>query len=305
LTDQTADGRRRRAEELQLPPSAIRHPPSAFRSATRDELWFHGRLVESRLSHGEAIHDERGITATDARDDALVERCEREIERMRQSIPKDARVRLIANASTGEDSATMTIGMRGLSIVTSPEHVMRDSELLRGIAAIEPEGGAIEVRGVPIVWRNGSAAVLLHEAIGHAMEHDHEPLEWPSWLDAGVSLRMRRATFRDVPLRRMTEVVARQSGAPFDVASPHIDVLLVAGGAYEPLSETVTLRVAAADYDGRRLLPFEIRATRAEVARAITGAEGEPIRYPGVVCSREGQELVVGSVAPVMLTVFR
>ncbi|HEX2123459.1 MAG TPA: hypothetical protein VHL59_17640, partial [Thermoanaerobaculia bacterium] len=81
------------------------------------------------------------------------------------------------------------------------------------------------------------------------------------------------------------------------------------GGAYEPLTEEVTIRIAAADLvddDERvRLPPFEIRESRANVARALIGAEGESVRYPGVICSREGQELVVGSSAPRMLTWFR
>jgi len=278
-----------------------------FRIATRDELWLHGRLVESRLSHGEAIHDERGITAADSRDDALVAQCEREIERMRELVPKDARVRIVANASSDGVSTTMTVGIAGLSIVTSPEHVANDVELLRGVAAIEPEGEVVDARGIPIVWRNGSAAVLLHEAIGHAMEHEQAPIELPPWLEVDVALRMRRATFRDVPLLRMSDVIARcGAAAPAARAAvgggPTLDVLLVAGGTYEPLTQTVTLRIAAADYGSRRLPPFEIRTTRDRIE--ILGAEGDPIRYPGVVCSREGQELVVGSFAPVMVTRF-
>ena len=286
-------------------PSAIRHPPSVFRIASRDELWLRGRLVESRLSHGEAIEDEGEITASDARDDALVAICEREMQRMHDVMPRDARVRLVASASSEETSSTMTIGTRGLSIVTSPEHARDDYQLLRAIADVEPEGEAIDYRGIPIVWRNGSVAVLLHEAIGHAKEHDHAPLQWPAWLEVDVPLRLRRASFRDVPLLRMTTLLAHQSGGQAILPVPNIEVLLVSGGAYEPLTETVTLRIAAANYGARRLPSFEIRESRAAVARALIGAEGDPIRYPGVVCSREGQELIVGSFAPVMVTCFQ
>ncbi|HJQ37145.1 MAG TPA: hypothetical protein VKB93_08400 [Thermoanaerobaculia bacterium] len=286
-----------------------------FRIATHDELWLRGRLVERRLSHGEAIEDEQGILASDVRDDALVAVCERELARMHDVMPRDARVRLVATASSDEVASTMTIGLRGLSVVTSPEHAQEDYELLRAIASVEPEGDAVDYRGIPMIWRNGSAAVLLHEAIGHAAEHDHAPIEWPPWLHVDVPLRMRRETFRDVPLLRMTNLVAQvESGRP---ARPpgaggtpalhpdSIEILLVAGGSYEPLTQTVTLRVAAANHAGRRLPPFEIRASREDVARALLGAEGEPLRYPGVVCSREGQELIVGSYAPVMMTLFR
>jgi hypothetical protein len=300
-----------------------------FRIATRDELWLRGRLVESRLSHGEAIEDERGIIASDARDDALVAACEREMDRMHAVMPRDARVRLVATASTeeahAEEASTMTIGMRGLSVVTSPEHAREDYELLRAIAAVDPEGEPLDYRGVPIVWRNGSAAVLLHEAIGHAKEHDHAPIDWPPWLEVDLPLKPRRASFSDVPLLRMTNLRARSAGVPPAGRAPSrrleggetppdqpprtaafpIEILLVAAGSYEPLTETVTLRIAAANYNGRRLPPFDIREPRAAVAQALIAAEGEPIRYPGVVCSREGQELVVGSFAPVMVTHFR
>jgi hypothetical protein len=68
----------------------------------------------------------------------------------------------------------------------------------------------------------------------------------------------------------------------------------------------VTLRIGVANLiegdDVRPLAPFEFLRTRDEVARSIVGAIGEPVRYPGVICSREGQELVVGSYAPVMVT---
>ena len=292
-----------RAGTHDLPPAARRPLPAAFVIATRDELWLRGRLVESRLSHGEAIEDERGIVASDARDDALVAICGRELERMHEAMPKDARVRLVATASSDEVASTMTIGLRGLSIVTSPEHAREDYELLRAIVAIEPNGEPVDYRGLPMIWRNGSAAVLLHEAIGHAKEHDHAPIAWPSWLEVDVPLRMRRETFRDVPLLRMTTLIARQHDAPS--ANAEIEILLVAGGSYEPLTQTITLRIAAADHAGRRLPPFDIRASREEVARAILGGEGETLRYPGVVCSREGQELVVGSYAPAIVTVFR
>jgi hypothetical protein len=50
------------------------------------------------------------------------------------------------------------------------------------------------------------------------------------------------------------------------------------------------------------LAPFDIRVPRDRIARAIACATGEPLRYPGVVCAREGQEVVVGSFAPLMIT---
>ena len=261
---------------------------SAFRIATRDELWVAGRLLESRLSHGEAVSDELGIVASDARDDELVAIAERELARLREAMPRDARVRLVAEASTEGVSATMTIRRGELSIVTTAEHAAADDQLL------QKRPVSIDPRNRPILWKNGTAAVLLHEAFGHPAEHAHPPIEWPKWLHVDLGLKPRRATFRDVPLTRMSHVVITQTNAPFEIPKDAIEVELVAGGHYEPLTEIVTLQIAVPR--------FELRATRQEIARSIAGAHGDPIRYPGVICSREGQELVVPSFAPLMVT---
>ena len=120
---------------------------------------------------------------------------------------------------------------------------------------------------------------------------------------------MRRASFRDVPLMRMRELVATQHDAPFELPARRIEVQLVEGGAYEPLTETVTLHIASADLidgdDVVALEPFAIRDSRTAIARSLIGATGESLRYPGVICSREGQELFVASHAPVLVTRFR
>lgn len=276
--------------------------------ATLEELWSHDRLVERRLSHGEARDDEHGIVASDARDETLVAACERAMLDAREGCVASHR-RIVVEATHECVSTIIALRDAGHSLVTDPEHFARDHELLRTIAAIPVEAAAIDGSALPIVWRNGSAAVLLHEAIGHPLEHDHAPIAWPSWLEVEVPLALRRASFRDVPLHRMTKLLARQQGASMTLPEKRIEVLLVDGGTYEPLTETITLRIAAADVidgeDARRLPPFTITQTRASIARALIGAEGEAIRYPGVICSREGQELFVASDAPVMLTVFR
>lgn len=278
-----------------------------FVQAVREELWLRGRLIESRLAHGQAVDTEEEIVATDVRDDSRVTACDAEIERLRAAMPNDGLVRLVAESSTEGISATMTVRLGDLSIVTTPEHIENDLDLLRSAAV--PAADTAPSRRLPLLWLHGSASVLLHEAIGHALEHDHQPLPLPPWLDVDIPLRLRRATFRDVPLWRMTHVMARQTKAPFERPDERIEVHLVDGGAYEPLTETIMLRIAAATFvagaEARPIAPFEIVDTRANVIRALAGAEGEPLRYPGVICSREGQELVVASYAPTMLTVFR
>jgi hypothetical protein len=277
-----------------------------FTSATLDELWLRGLLAERRLSCGEAVHDARGIIATDTHDEALVAACTAEMERLRQHVLPDARMRLVAEATPGAVSATMTVTLGGHSIVTAPEHLANDLVLLRQTMTAPVAKTPLIPTETSMVWRNGTGSILLHEALGHAREHDHAELAWPSWLAVDVPLTERRASFRDVPLLRMTTLIARQNGAPFALDDTRIEVLLIDGGAYDPLTEIVTIRVAAADLiDGSdvfRLPPFELVRPRRQIAASLAGAMGEPVRYPGVICSREGQELVVGSYAPVMVT---
>ena len=279
-----------------------------FAIATRDELWVHGRLIERRLAHGQAIEDERGIRAVDVRQPLLVAACDAAMDELRACVIPDARVRLVAEASGEELTKTIVVTMAGLSVVTTPEHMAADVALLRSVSASPPINDT-HPRDIPLLWKHGSAAVLLHEAEGHALEHGQPPLDLPSWLTIDVPLQLRRASFKDVPLLRMTNVVARQTNAPFALPARRIEIALVDGGSYDPLSELVTVRVAAAHLvdgtDVRALAPFTIHEPRAIIARSIAGAAGEPLRYPGVICSREGQELVVGSHAPLMLTEFR
>ena len=258
-----------------------------FAQAVREELWVHGRLVESRLSHGEAVDTGDGIVASDVRDDVLVEACDRELERLRAAMPRGFTVRLVAEADTEQTRATMTVRDGVRSIVTSPEHLERDLALL----SLHSPSRA----GKIIVWRNGCGAVLLHEAVGHPLEHSMTPLPLPDWLHVDVALSMRRATFRDVPLLRMQHVRVSQTGAPFEFPRECVEIHLVDGGSYEPLTDVVTIRAAVPE--------LELVVPRTDLL--FLGAQGEPVRYPGVICSREGQELVVDSYAPTLITSFR
>jgi len=277
-----------------------------FAIAMRDELWSHGLLIESRLSHGTAVSSASRIVAIDSYDEELVRACEEAIRPLRDDVLPDARVRIVASARRERGivsrDAAMTITVGGVSAVT------RDVAMLRGLIALQGTGGR---RDAPLVWRNGSAAVLLHEAVGHAAEHHAPPVAWPQWLSVhdepegspatdllceGPSV-LRRASFRDVPLPRMTTLVARQQGAPFSLPERTVEVYLVASGSYDPLTDIVTIDVAVSSAG-----PFTIRDSRANVAASLIGGSGEPDDYPGVICSREGQELVVGSRAPVLVT---
>jgi hypothetical protein len=277
---------------------------SRFAHAVREELWSRGRLLESRLSHGEAHEDDGGIVATDARNDDYVAAAELELARLREVMPEGFTVRLVAESGTDGTTGTITVRDGALSIVTTPAHIEEDVALLRS-AAIQPALSAAEGPAATpassrhaFLWQNGSASVLLHELLGHPLEHGIGPLPLPAWLHVDIPLAMRRATFRDIPLLRMQHVRASQTHAPFNAADDAVEVTLLDGGAYDPLTDTVTLRIAASSAGA-----FTIREPRERFV--FTGARGEPLRYPGVICSREGQELVVGSFAPVMLTELR
>jgi hypothetical protein len=264
-----------------------------FAHAVREELWSRGRLLESRLSHGEAHEDDRGIIATDARDEQFVAEAERELGRLRSAMPDGFVVRLVAESGTEGTTGTMTVRDGPLSVVTTPDHVIEDLVLLR-TAGVPP---AVQVASRRLLWQNGSAAVLLHELLGHPLEHSVPPVPLPAWLQVDIPIVLRRATFRDVPLLRMQHVRASQTGAPFEPGDP-VTITLIDSGAYDPLTDIVTLRIAASSIGA-----FTISEPRERFI--LTGAHGEPQRYPGVICSREGQELVVGSYAPVMLTELR
>ena len=269
-----------------------------FAHAVREELWLRGRLLESRLEHGEAFHDGDGIVASDRRDDALAAACERELERLRQFLPPDVLVRLVAEASTDGASSMMIVRDGAVSVVTRPEYIEHDLALLR--RAGQTPVGAAPASNVPLLWLNGSAAVLLHECHGHPLEHGHDPFPLPEWLRVDVPLQARRASFRDVPLLRMEAVRATQQDAPFAVPSEHVAVHLAEGGSYDPLTETIAVRIPYATYCGAVIAPFELVAKRQSIR--ITGATGDSLRHPGVICSREGQELLVESWAPLVLT---
>lgn len=244
--------------------------------------------------------------------------------------------RRIESAEISDEAASDTISIsirapRAISF-TIPLDTSADS-ILR--YALPPSAIAIDPRAYPIAWRNGSGAVLLHEAVGHPGEIGPDPLHWPAWLEvadepgaAGIGRlhvddigkpterrlltsgelpsAHRRSSFRDVPHRRLTNLVVRHDDDPFDEPVPRIDVFLVGHGHFDAHRDTVELRIDAADLvtDRERiaLAPFALVEPRPGIAMKIRGGSGEGAAYPGVICSREGQRLPVGSFAPDILT---
>lgn len=272
--------------------------------ASREELWSKGSLLESRLTCGEATRDDAGIIAIDTIDTALLSDCDEWIATLRGFLEPDLRMRLVAEATRAGSSGTIIATLAGCSVVTHPQHAAADMRLLREIASVEATHQHAP-SDVPIVWMHGSGAVLAHEAVGHPLEYGVDPVPLPEWLRVDVALEERRASFRDVPLVRMRHVRVSQANAPFALPARRIEILLVDGGGYDPLTGMVTIRVSAANLiDGTavaRLAPFEIFESRPLLLHSIAGASGQPIRYPGVICSREGQELFVESWAPDLL----
>jgi hypothetical protein len=285
-----------------------------FAIVTRDESWSLGsRLVmESRLIHGSA--DQRGaaIDARDDRDDELLALCDRETDLVRSAIAplREGRARAVVSARSDSGvSATISLSVRDLSVVTTLPHLASDYEMLIELASDSAAADGADL-GVPLVWRNGSGAVLMHEAAGHPAELDRPDIGWPSWLRIEAPLAMRRESFTDVPLRRMTNVAITSVEAGFSPPSPpYIEILLIASGRYEPLTDRVSLLISAANlidsHQSLRLRPFTIDETRESIARSLRGASGDVRRYPGVICSKEGQNVFVGSHSPDLVTDFR
>ncbi len=315
-----------------------------FRVAARDEAWVvesaRIRVTRSRLTHGEADFDGVVMHATDRAHAPLLSACESQFERdaghLRAVVERcrGLEVRIaVAVREAGAVTRMETIvecSIGSLAVITTPENAADDIAALLSYSAL-PRTEPLP-SGLPIVWRKGTSAVLLHEAAGHASESGSEPVTWPGWLgvadipaaatdDVGETTRsvdllrgevpssMRRETFRDLPLARMSRVVVSQADAPPIDVIERIEVELVAGGSYDPLTGQVSMLVtvaAAYGLDGsiRWLRPFAVRRSRSEIARSLRGASGKPQRYPGVICSREGQDVYVESHGCDLLTVF-
>lgn len=237
---------------------------------------------------------------------------------------------VVANDTTHARSESVTTTLRSLrSGITLLVHddVTAAAALLESLDREQVVPAPRDVATRPIVFAGGSAAVLLHEAVGHAAEEGMRA-SLPGWLtvldrceknatdDAGRPAEsadlaaapprnLRRSTFRDVPIVRMTNVVvdaSMQVEAPAD----YIEVSLVDRGHLDSLTGLVILHVSVAHSvsrsERRRLAPFELRIGRNDLFTRLAGATSLAVeRYPGVLCSRYGQLLPVGSHAPALL----
>lgn len=220
-----------------------------------------------------------------------------------------------------------------VSIVTTPESLAEECHRLAALLAdhaVRPK----TIESLPIAFANGSGAVLMHEALGHPSEQEAPRVGWPSWLevtddpelqslgylsldDCGrpVTRReltrgdrpsaLRRWSFRDTPILRMSNLSVSGSGAPIELPSHRVEIHLVELGGWDSLSDQVSLRVSVSELvegAARAPLPaFALQITRRELAARLSGWFGEASCYPGVICSDEGQALPVGSIATGLL----
>jgi len=220
-----------------------------------------------------------------------------------------------------------------VSIVTTPRSLAGEARRLAALLA-KPAAASTAIEALPLAFAGGSAAVLMHEALGHPSERGARHVAWPSWLeviddpgaqslgrlsldDCGrpVTSReltrgerpsaLRRWSFRDTPIVRMSNLRISGSGAPVALPSHRVDVQLVEHGSWDPLRDEVTLRVSLSELvtgRERALLPrFTLRLSRRDLAARLAGWFGETVPYPGVICSDEGQTLPVGSIAAGLL----
>lgn len=334
-------------------PRMLRTRPHLFASGI-DELTFDFRLSsnprEVRHEHGQAWtswSDGWSIEATDdltrtrgtfsLSDETRQWLSERATETANATdIAKGAaflrltRRRAVVVSETGEEQRSESLL---ISFGSSPEAMRVVTASTRALEVPDalPPGIVIgDVSSLPWVFRNGSGAVLLHEAVGHASEIGLSSVPWPRSLrvfddpsavaigtvavddiggrperrdlTAGESPdAMRRWTFRDLPLRRMTNLVVESDERLEELPQRRVEIVNISGGAFDPLSDVVSLRVNeayAVDGSRVRIAPFQCRVTRRDLSSVIVGAHGPSQSYDGVICSSEGTALPVGSISP-------
>jgi hypothetical protein len=329
-----------------------------FASATRDETWTLARggitLLEEKYERGLArTHVARGGFEIEASDhfgakekdiadaldrslaepmDEMVAECDEGVPLRIRSIRESRYLRSDSVEKLSTTSALTITTAANRSVITTPQLLHQHLQLLLSLADAEEE--VTDYRAVPMEWSNGTAAVLLHEAIGHPAQHGAGGT-WPQWLsaadepgsnpfgemsvdDCGIPaqsvelngarplLPWRRTSYRDAPLRRMSNLVIRAHGVSALPPARRLIVRLVAGGHYDPLTDRVSLVVSSSEMvDGasrRVLAPFTVHESRSAIAEALLGSLGSPMVYPGVACFDEGQRVFAGSSAPPLIT---
>lgn len=252
---------------------------------------------------------------------ALVDR----IARVPNSVGISARIDLTHLIDGDREALRTSIRLRrrdGATLISNATYLEED------LTALLEEPGRTPASetpaGLPILWRDGTGGVLMHEAVGHPAVHGARPLDWPRWLRvlddperdpfesrrggpayepsdlfAAPPPRVRRSSFRDQPLPRMSHVIAASDRAPFALPTSRIEVIRTDGGGWDPLTDRVTVEVSLAllisPAEPARPVTFTFSRSRAEIAHTLVGADTEVVRYPGVICSELGQRLPVGT----------
>jgi len=217
--------------------------------------------------------------------------------------------------------ATPVIGGEAITLVSSSISHLESSLLLLTSAAATTTRN----ESVPMLFARGSAAVLAHEMIGHPAEVGAR-YGFPEWLSivddpSGPLLTMptddegnrtrraelthgeqpsafRRTSFRDVPLRRMTNTIVTAT-KEVDLPDAYIQIDAIADAAVARASSAFRIRVVSSALvrgDQRiPLAPFTLHSSPERLAAALIGGRGPVATYPGVLCSEEGQRLPVGA----------
>ena len=262
---------------------------TTFAIASRDELWLRRRAdgVAADAWRGDAARRSRSRRVTRAMTARARVRVRHRCGARDRASLRDARVRVVVRATRENDvepvETTMTIAIDGVSVVTTPSNALADYELLHRA-------------------RNGSGAVArsdrLAEWIGarccctrrSAMPANtmRAPVAWPAWLSIDAPLV---PPARDVSRRSAAAHDAShraQNDAPFALPDERIEVQLVAGGAYDPITDVVTIDVAvssAGPFTIRRIARRDRRIDRRRVRRTDSLSRRDLFaRRAGVVC---------------------
>lgn len=204
------------------------------------------------------------------------------------------------------------------SLLSTEVQPLLDQRWTRHENAIDPD----EAAKLPLLFRNGTGAVVAHEAIGHPSELAPSPMDLTfevydrpcgslfdrdfddrgdrigdANLGAGEQPKaFRVGEWRHLPIRRMTNLLLSASEAvnppPRHLAIDLIERATIADGA-------VHLHVASAfivdETIGQRAVrPFSLSFARTSFAE-FRPASLSATTYPGVLCSAEGQRIPVGS----------